>query len=181
VVFTDNTVLGDGVNIASRLNAIASPGGVCISERVYDEIRNKPEFRVKDLGEQRLKNVSRPIRAYQIVTTGLIAQPAEPTGGRRRIALIAGAGAVILAGLIVVLVRSRSPAPAPPPPEAPSAAKHTISSIAGSDCGVCPTSWRLTRYSVSPIPTATRIRSSSASATSECFLLAELAPGSRKT
>jgi adenylate cyclase len=82
VVFTDNTVLGDGVNIASRLNAIASPGGVCISERVYDDIRNKPEFQVKDLGEKKLKNVARPIHVYAL-TSGVPGQyPLSPWGPR---------------------------------------------------------------------------------------------------
>src|SRR5271163_4882271 len=130
VVFTDKTVLGDGVNIASRIHELAPPGGCCISERVYDEIRNKPEFHVKDLGERRLKNVSRPIRIYQLVVTNLAAQPALARGGSRRVALIAGAGAVILAGIIVVLMRSKSPAPAPPSLPAQTAAKHTINSIA---------------------------------------------------
>jgi adenylate cyclase len=129
VVFTDNTVLGDGVNIASRLNAIAAPGGVCISERVYEDIRNKPEIKVTDLGEQRLKNVSRPIRAYEIVA-GVGAQRSQASSGRRRIALIAGAGAVVLAGIALALVRPRSPAPALPPPPPQAAVRHAISSIA---------------------------------------------------
>src|SRR6266852_43178 len=64
VVFSNNTVLGDGVNVASRIHALASPGAICISANVYDEIRNKPEFQVKDLGEQKFKNVDRPIRVY---------------------------------------------------------------------------------------------------------------------
>jgi len=126
VVFSNNTVLGDGVNVASRIHALAPPGGICVSAHIYDEIRNKPGTRFKNLGEQRLKNVSRPIRVYQVVATDLVAPPA--TGGRHRNALIAGAGAVILAGLIVALVRSRSPAPASP--QVPSVAKHAISSIA---------------------------------------------------
>ena len=124
VVFSNNTVLGDGVNVASRIHALAPPGGICVSAHIYDEIRNKPGTRFKDLGEQRLKNVSRPIRVYQIVATHLAAQPA--TASRRRVALLAGAGAVILAGIVVVLMRSKSPAPY----STPSAAKHTISSIA---------------------------------------------------
>jgi adenylate cyclase len=128
VVFSNNTVLGDGVNVASRIHALAPPGGICVSANVHDEIRNKPGARFKDLGEQRLKNVSRPIRVYQVVATDLVAQTAEASGGRRRIALIAGASAVILAGLIVVLVRSRSPATAPH--QTQSGAKHRISSIA---------------------------------------------------
>jgi adenylate cyclase len=128
VVFSDNTVLGDGVNVASRIHALAPPGGICVSASIYDEVRNKPGTRFKDLGEQKLKNVSRPIRVYQVVAAGLIEQPAEHKGHQRRNALIAGAGALILAGLALVFVRLRSPAPASS--QAPGAAKRTIRSIA---------------------------------------------------
>src|SRR5713226_1244429 len=128
VLFSTAGVVGDGVNVASRIHALAPPGGICVSERVYDDLRNKPEFKVRDLGRQTLKNVSRPIRVYQIVMTGLIAHRGAPGGRRRRIAIIAGAAAVILAGLVIVLARSRSPAPASH--QALSAAKRTISSIA---------------------------------------------------
>src|SRR6266478_5274025 len=126
VVFSNNTVLGDGVNVASRIHALAPPVGICVLANIYDEVRNKPGTRLKDLGEQRLKNVSRPIRVYQIVESDLIAQPAEPGGHRRRIALIAGAGVAILAGLVLVLMRLEWPAQH----AAQSAAKRTISSIA---------------------------------------------------
>ena len=64
VLFSTNDVHGDGVNVASRIHALAAPGGICISATVYDEIRNKPGMRAKDLGEKRLKNVARPIRVY---------------------------------------------------------------------------------------------------------------------
>ena len=129
VVFSDNTVLGDGVNVASRIHALAPPGGICVSASIYDEVRNKPGTRFKDLGERKLKNVSRPIRVYQVVAASLIEQPAEHKGRRRRNALIAGAGALILAGLALVFARLRSPAPASP--QALSVAKKgTISSIA---------------------------------------------------
>ena len=64
VVFSDNTVLGDGVNVASRIHALAPPGGICVSERVYDEIRNQPGLPAKFLGRKTLKNVSRPIGVY---------------------------------------------------------------------------------------------------------------------
>src|SRR5208337_2323934 len=79
VVFTDKTVLGDGVNIASRIHELAPPGGCCISERVYEEIRNKPEFHVQDLGEKHLKNVARPIRAYAL-TADAFGQPPSAAG-----------------------------------------------------------------------------------------------------
>jgi TolB-like protein/class 3 adenylate cyclase/lipoprotein NlpI len=110
VVFSNNTVLGDGVNVASRIHALAPPGGICVSANVHDEIRNKPGTRFKDLGERRLKNVSRPIRVYQLVVSD---HPVEATAGRRRVALIAGASVVILAAIAVVYVRSRSSAPPP--------------------------------------------------------------------
>ncbi len=128
VMFSNNTVLGDGVNIASRIHALAPPGGICVSASIYDEIRNKPGTRFKDLGEQKLKNVSRPIRVYQVVAADLIEQLAEHQDHRRRNALIAGAGAVILAGLALVFARLRSPAPASP--QTQSAAKRPIRSIA---------------------------------------------------
>jgi adenylate cyclase len=98
VVFTDNTVLGDGVNIASRLNAIASPGGVCISERVYDDVRNKPEFHVKDLGAQHLKNVARPIRAYALTAPKAPGQTDVDQSKYRR--LVIGVGALLIVAII---------------------------------------------------------------------------------
>ena len=105
VVFTDKTVLGDGVNIASRIHELAPPGGCCISERVYEEIRNKPEFHVKDLGEKHLKNVARPIRAYALTAADAPAQP-RPFGSstnadqskRRRLAI--GVGALLIVAIV---------------------------------------------------------------------------------
>jgi len=129
VVFANNTVLGDGVNVASRIHALAPPGGICVSANVYDEIRNQPGTRVKDLGEQRLKNVSRPIHVYQIGDSAEAAPAAEPIAPRSaRIALLAITGAAAIAAIGIALMRSRSQAPAAPP--APGAASHTISSIA---------------------------------------------------
>jgi hypothetical protein len=102
VVFTDKTVLGDGVNIASRIHELAPPGGCCISERVYEEIRNKPEFHVKDLGEKHLKNVARPIRAYALTAADAPDQPRSPTDAdqskRRR--LVIGVGALLILAII---------------------------------------------------------------------------------
>ncbi len=114
VVFTDNTVLGDGVNIAARLNAIAAPGEVCISERVYDDIRNKPALQVRDLGEKRLKNVSRPIHVYQVFASDLVAHTAKLRRQGPRRGVIAGAAAALLAALAIMLfVRSRLSTPTP--------------------------------------------------------------------
>ena len=70
VLLTNNTVLGDGVNVASRIHALAPPGGICVSEHVYDEIRNKPGMVARNLGKKNLKNVSRPIRVYALQVVG---------------------------------------------------------------------------------------------------------------
>ena len=125
VVFSNNTVLGDGVNVASRIHALAPPGGICVSANVHDEIRNKPGTSFKDLGDQRFKNVSRPIRVYQVVADE---HQEEAARHRFRNVLIEGAVAVIVTVFGLMLVRSRSPAPAPS--VTASAAKHAISSIA---------------------------------------------------
>jgi len=59
-------IYGDGVNVASRLEALAEPGGICVSRVVRDQVRDKLDFTFDDLGEQRVKNIARPIRAHRI-------------------------------------------------------------------------------------------------------------------
>ena len=57
---------GDGVNIAARLEALAEPGGLCLSEGALDEVRSRLDIEATDLGEQQVKNIPRPIRVYSI-------------------------------------------------------------------------------------------------------------------
>jgi adenylate cyclase len=64
---TDGTAYGDGVNIAARLEGLAEAGGICISSAVFDAIGPKLRLHFKPLGEQRFKNIDRPIRAYAVV------------------------------------------------------------------------------------------------------------------
>jgi adenylate cyclase len=64
VIVEPEDIFGDGVNIASRLEALAEPGGICVSRVVRDQIRDKLLYPFEDLGEQRVKNISRPVRAY---------------------------------------------------------------------------------------------------------------------
>jgi class 3 adenylate cyclase len=70
VVVKNDDLLGDGVNVASRLETIADPGGICISSSVYDQITGKLDLGFQDIGEQSLKNISRPIRAYRVSGAG---------------------------------------------------------------------------------------------------------------
>ena len=62
----DGDIFGDGANIAARLEALAEPGGICVSRGVRDHIRDKLAVAFEDLGEQRVKNITRPIRAFQL-------------------------------------------------------------------------------------------------------------------
>ena len=73
-------IYGDGVNIAARLEALAEPGGICVSRVVRDQVRDKLPYAFEDMGEQQVKNIVRPVRAYSI-SVGVGSSPvvAEPT------------------------------------------------------------------------------------------------------
>ena len=70
VIVEPHDVFGDGVNIAARLESIAEPGGICISSAAYDQVRGKVGVEFADLGEQNLKNIALPVRAYSVVRDG---------------------------------------------------------------------------------------------------------------
>jgi len=73
-------IYGDGVNIAARLEALAKPGGICVSRVVRDQVRDKLDFGFEDLGEQQVKNIARPIRVHRVVL-GERPGSLEPTTG----------------------------------------------------------------------------------------------------
>ena len=68
IVVEDGDIFGDGVNVAARLEALAEPGGICVSARVQEDAAGKLDLAFEDLGEQSLKNIARPIRAYRVAT-----------------------------------------------------------------------------------------------------------------
>ena len=61
VIAEEHDIFGDGVNVAARLEALAEPGGICISRVVRDQIRDKVDYAFEDLGEQHVKNITRPV------------------------------------------------------------------------------------------------------------------------
>ena len=77
VMIDGDDLYGDGVNIASRLEALAEPGGICLSAKVYEEVRTKLDHVFDDLGMQEIKNVADPIRVYRIITGSGPAKPAS--------------------------------------------------------------------------------------------------------
>jgi TolB-like protein len=68
IVVEDGDIFGDGVNVAARLEALAEPGGTCVSARVQEDAAGKLDLAFEDIGEQALKNIARPVRAYRVVT-----------------------------------------------------------------------------------------------------------------
>src|SRR4030095_2458373 len=66
VIIAASELFGDGVNIAARLEALAEPGGGCISGSVYDQIEGKMDVVCESLGEQIVKNIAKPVRAYRL-------------------------------------------------------------------------------------------------------------------
>ncbi|XSC47283.1 adenylate/guanylate cyclase domain-containing protein [Bradyrhizobium sp. RDT10] len=70
IIIDENDIFGDGVNIAVRLEGIAEPGGVCISDDAYRQIRGKVEIACDDMGPQPLKNIAEPMRAWRVRLTG---------------------------------------------------------------------------------------------------------------
>lgn len=97
IVIESNDIFGDGVNIAARLEGLADPGGICISQQALDQVETKLDLDCQDMGEQRLKNIARPIRVYQVRRAG---SPQGRTVAPRRwigaVPLVGAAAAVIL-------------------------------------------------------------------------------------
>ena len=129
VIVDRDDIYGDGVNIAARLESLAEPGGICISGTVYDAIGNKSPLAFVSMGEQRVKNIAQPVRAYRVLLdleTEAAVRP-QVSSQRRRIGIIAAAAlfAVVVAGValwwaIYTLGPARQAPPAPtvetPPP-----------------------------------------------------------------
>ena len=77
IIFEDNDIFGDGVNVAARIESIAKPGGVCVSGSVRDNVGNRLDLTFEDMGEQTLKNIDRPVRVYN-VSLGAIPRSPRP-------------------------------------------------------------------------------------------------------
>jgi adenylate cyclase len=70
IIVEAEDIYGDGVNIAARLEALAEPGGICVSRIVYDQVRDKLDVAFEDRGEQQVKNIARPVHIYRIPIAG---------------------------------------------------------------------------------------------------------------
>ena len=116
VVERDGDLLGDGVNIAARLEGLADPGGICVSRTVYEQVANKIAVQFSDIGEQQVKNIPQPVHAYSIgpkvaggVRMAATAAAAKPefkgvTSMHRGAAMVAAIAGVAIAGIAYMLV-----------------------------------------------------------------------------
>jgi adenylate cyclase len=79
VMVKDGDIFGDGVNIAARLEGLAEPGGICISRGIHDHVMKKLAYEFEDLGEQNVKNIAQPVRAFRLILErrNLDVQPGE--------------------------------------------------------------------------------------------------------
>ena len=79
VIVEEYKIYGDGVNIAARLESLAEPGGILVSEAVYQQVRNKVEGDFRDEGMRELKNIEHPVRVYRLAPAGLVPSPPRPS------------------------------------------------------------------------------------------------------
>ena len=88
ILIEGDDILGDGVNIAARLEGIAEPGGICVSSSAYEQVRGKVPVDFTDLGEQTLKNIARPIRAYAVGQSASAYQTASLPSSAPRLSIV---------------------------------------------------------------------------------------------
>ena len=80
---SDGDLMGDGVNIAARLESIAKPGAICLSEDAYRQVKARLDLAVTDLGQTRLKNIAEAVRVYSVDVAPAPRAPAETWSPRR--------------------------------------------------------------------------------------------------
>ena len=140
VVERGGDLLGDGVNIAARLESLAEPGGICVSRSVHEAVANKVSVPFRDIGERQVKNIPNRVHAFVVAWPGLNPELAMRTGRARAgapkeepraLAVLGGAGALVAAGIAFLALRPTPPSPTPPieqaqiPAKPPEPAKET--------------------------------------------------------
>jgi len=84
VILEEEQIFGDGVNLASRIESLGVAGSILISEKVFDEIRNKQNIQTRELGYFELKNISQPVRVFAIANSGILVPPREALKGKTK-------------------------------------------------------------------------------------------------
>jgi TolB-like protein/class 3 adenylate cyclase len=147
VIVEGDNLLGDGVNIAARLETLADAGGVCLSRPVFDQVKKQPDLGYEYLGEHEVKNIAEPVRVYRVLTEPeaagkVIGEARRTTRTWKRVALAATVVALVGAAVAVTWLRPWSPAVEPasvermafPLPDKPSIAVLPFDNL-GGDAG----------------------------------------------
>jgi len=136
VMVEGEQIYGDGVNVAARLEGLAEPGGVCISNTVHDQVSSKLALNYADVGEQTVKNIAKPVRVYRVLlngTPGVLRGPQRiPRKYVRRGVLSLTGLAIVIATIILVQHLSLKPphtSASIAPPEKPALPVPNIPSI----------------------------------------------------
>jgi adenylate cyclase len=88
IIVEGEDIYGDGINVAARLEALAEPGGICVSRTVFNHVKNKVELGFEDLGEQEFKNIPEPVRVYRIVEQEVRTLASHPVLNRPAVAVL---------------------------------------------------------------------------------------------
>ena len=126
IIADGDDILGNGVNVAARLEGLCEPGGLCASRTVRDHVRDKLPIEFADLGEQTVKNIKRPVRVFGLSANAILALPDMMQGTKRPVRLrpsiiAAGIAAILLVGGVGVFFIV-----APPPVTAPQSVRASI-------------------------------------------------------
>ncbi len=105
----DGTIYGDGVNVAARLEGLAEPGGICLSETVFLQTEGKVEAAFEDIGAHEVKNIAKPVRTYRVVTDAATLAAKRSTSTRTRAVVIPAAVVVLVVAGLAVWQYPRSP------------------------------------------------------------------------
>lgn len=111
VIVEHTNLYGDGVNVAARLESLSEPGGVCISRTVHELVHEKLQFAFDDLGDQSVKNIDRPVRAYRVRIEGTKRSRIEASHSRRWRWVAAGTILILFLGvgaLVALLPKTSS-------------------------------------------------------------------------
>jgi adenylate cyclase len=105
IIVQNDDVFGDGVNVAARLEGLADPGGICISRSARDQIRDRLDYILEDMGEVAVKNIARPVRVFKLLADGdtTIPRVSAPKPKRRIMALVAVCAVLVAASAGVAL------------------------------------------------------------------------------
>jgi adenylate cyclase len=105
IIIDRGDIFGDGVNVATRLEGLAKPGGICISDDAHRQVRGKFDVTFEDAGERQLKNIARPVRVFQVALDGArLAKPIWPHNAASAVRRAGWSARVTAIGAAVVLI-----------------------------------------------------------------------------